>query len=476
MQEQLKASYDEFCNTHNFVEKAGFNLTELQWKDALQFKAWRFSLNRYEVGGGKTVVSTVVSLLGDAETTLVVVLPILVTPWRRWLERFDKDVLVYRGDKESRKLLNVEGRRWIITSHALFRNDFRRLYEALKGKHMDLIVDEAHWLKNIESKLYQCVGVMSNRPQGSLQLLTGTPTSKPEDVYAYLVLCRLKFYRNYVHFENSHVLNKSFMGSDTTYKHLDVLSKRFEARSIVRTKEEVHNYSIKPLFPDTTYTLSKEHMDFYTQVMEEQLVQIADDKFVDATTATKLYHIAQQLIVNWGYFTEDPTHISAAYDLIDATIEETNCMDEKASKLIIWTQYKITSTHVLNYCRNKYGGTVAAYGEVDSELGTQTFMNDPKARIGVFQYQSAGAGLNPQAVCWESLFLETNTVPLYVTQAMGRIDRVGQEHIPSMRFAIAEGTVQVGLVESLLKKDDSVVQVERSKKSLRSLLFGRIPA
>lgn len=81
-------------------------------------------------------------------------------------------------------------------------------------------------------------------------------------------------------------------------------------------------------------------------------------------------------------------------------------------------------------------------------------------------------GLNPQHVCWDNLFLETNTVPLYNIQAMGRTDRVGQKHIPLMRFARADGTIQTGLLENLLRKDDTLNKVERTKKSLRALLLG----
>lgn len=473
MQSQdLLTSYQAFNAKFDFEAKAEFALTELQWKDVQQFRQWRFSLNRYEVGGGKTVVSTVVSLLDGAETTLVIVLPILIKPWVEWLERFG-EVLEYSGDKHERKQIDPTGVRWVVMSHGIFRRDFEKLYAAFKGKHVDTIIDEAHWLKNIESVLYQYTGVMTNRPKGSLQMLTGTPTSKPEDIYAYLRLMRTTWYRNYQHFENSHVAERAYMGKETVYKNLDILAHRFDSRSIVRTKEEVHGYNIKPLFPNTSYQLSDEHMAFYTQVMEEQLVELPDGGFIDATTANKLYHLAQQLIVNWGYFTENPKHISTAYELIDTLIELNDPFNKANSKLIIWTQYKITSRSVLNYLSIKYKVKVAAaYSEVDSAAGAQAFMHDPDTRLGVFQYQSAGAGLNPQHVCWDNLFLETNTVPLYNIQAMGRTDRVGQKHIPLMRFARADGTIQTGLLENLLRKDDTLNKVERTKKSLRALLLG----
>lgn len=468
----MTQSYEEFNKATGFEEKAGFKLTELQVQDALQFKAWRFSLNRYEVGGGKTTVSTLVSMMGDAETALVLVPPILIRPWIRWLEKFSDSVLMYRGTPVTRKKMVLKGNRWIVMSHAIFRTDFERIYEELNGVNLDIIVDEAHWLKNIKSKLYTYTGVISNRPKGSLQMLTGTPTSTPLDSYAYMRLQRLNHYRSYAHFENCHVYKRDFFKRVTAYTNLEELSARFAERSIHRTKQEVHGYNNTPLYPDTTYELSPDHQALYIKLVEDQLLTFADDSVIDATTATRLYHACQQIVVNYDYFSNDPTNRSAAYDLIDQTIEETECLLEGKSKLIIWTYYKLTSRNVLAYLAKLGYDAVGAYSEVNSEKSFERFMDDPKCRIGVFQYQSAGAGLNPQAVCWEALFLELTTTPLLMTQSMGRIDRVGQLHKPSIRIAQAEGTIQTTLLQRLLENDHLVSTVERTKNSLRNALMG----
>ena len=457
-----------------FEEKAGFKLSPIQVKVAMQFKAWRFSLNRYEVGGGKTTVSTAVSLLNKADTTLVLVPPILTLPWKRWLVKFSDSILVYRGSPKERKLMHTGKYRWVVMSHAIFRKDFETIYAQTKELNLDVIVDEAHWLKSVKSKLYTCTGIISNRPRGSLQMLTGTPTSKPEDTYAYLKLERLRHYRSMAHFETIHVAKRDFFKRVIAYQELDVLSKRFAERSIHRTKFDIHGYQNDPLYPDTTYELSQDHKDLYEKMVEEQLLTFPDESVIDVTTATKLYHACQQIVVNYDYFSNDPMNRSAAYDVIDHTIEESECLDPTKTKLIIWTYYKLTSRSVLNYLHLKGYKAVGAYSEVNSEKNFDLFTDDPSVRIGVFQYQSAGAGLNPQAVCWDSLYLETTTVPLLMTQALGRIDRMGQKHIPLQRIAQAEGTIQQTLLASLLEKDHTVSVVERTKKSLRQALLGQV--
>jgi SNF2 family DNA or RNA helicase len=58
-----------------------------------------------------------------------------------------------------------------------------------------------------------------------------------------------------------------------------------------------------------------------------------------------------------------------------------------------------------------------------------------------------------------------------MTQAMGRIDRIGQKHKPTIRIAVAENTIQTKLAKSLLQKDSLVSAIE-GKKSLRDILLG----
>lgn len=468
-------TYDEMNSRYGFETIAGFHLADLQKQDIGVFYEWKWSLNRYEVGGGKTVVSTAVSLMNEAEVTIVAVPPILIPPWVRWLRKLEfaqGTVLEYKGT--SRKLKELKGHRWIVMSHAVLRRDFDRLYQTFEKAHLDLIVDEAHAVKNPEAKLYTAVGVMCNRSKGGLQLLTGTPTSKPEDSYAYMRLCRLSFYRSFAHFEHEHITGRDQFERVLGYEQLDLLAERFAKRSIARTKFEIHGYKNDPIYPDTAYRLSDEHYALYTQMVDEQLIELPDGQVLDLTTVTKLRHALQQVVVNFDYFSGNSEARSAAYDLIDSVIEQTDCTNQSKSKLIIWTYYQKTSSSVLAYLKKIGVSAVGAYSKVNSAKNIDLFTDDPSVRVGVFQYQSAGAGLNPQGVCSENLYLECTTVPLYMRQAMGRTDRMGQKSVPVQRLAVAEGTIQVSLLDDLLNKDERVAQVEMTKTTLRAALLGQI--
>lgn len=335
-----------------------------------------------------------------------------------------------------------------------------------------VVVSNCHNLKNPASVLFKKVQQAS--AGGYLQMLTGTPISKPLDAYAYIKLKTPNLYRNYTHFEATHVEERDFWKRPIRFGHLDLLKENLELQTISRTKKEIHGYDLTPIFPDTSYELSPEHQRLYNKLVDEQLLIFDDGTKIDATTGPALRHALQQVVVNFDHFSNNFENRSVAYDLIDQTIEETCCTQLDHSKLIIWTKYKMTSARVLAYCLKLGIKTVAAYSGSDSAAAAEAFMHDPETRILVANQQSAGAGLNPQYVCSEALYLEMDTVPIYNRQSIGRLDRVGQTVRPRMRIAVALGTVQVGLYHDMLKNDDMVERIEPSKDGLRKMLLGQV--
>lgn len=473
-------SYKEFNEAFGFEAKAGFKLSDIQVADIETFLGWQSSLNAYEVGGGKTVVSTVVSLMRGVTTTLVVVPPVLLAGWHRWLKRIADSIYV-AWDTETpakRKLVKFSSFRWVVMSHQIFRSDYPHIINDLFGHDCELIVDEAHWLKSAKSKLFERTagfkGLKGDHNQGQfVQLLTGTPTSKPLDAYAYIALNSPNVYRSQTHFENLHVTERDIFKAIKGWRDLDVVKKHLAEKTITRSKFEIHGYHNPPVMSDSHYVLAKQHMKLYEQLVEDQLLLLPDGTKIAANTAQKLYHALQQVVINFDHFSQDPTNRSAGYDLLDLAIDESECLDRSKTKLMVWTNYKLTSRSVLKYLTDKGIKAVAAYSETDSKAAIRAFEDDEDTRILVANPASCGAGLNPQHICWYMLYLEFNTVVIHAKQSLGRIDRVGQLHIPNIRLGVAQGTIQEKLLANLLSNDDLVAKVEpTSKKSLREILLG----
>lgn len=465
-------NFEELEQETDFQKKAGFYLAPKQILSSETCAQWSRLANFSEVGCGKTVMATVASMLKGVETTVVTVPPILIPQWEEWLLRFNPKVVRYQGTPKYREKLQIADARWIIMSHAIFRQDFHYLYNNLHQKRLEIIVDEAQALKSSGSVLYRYVTKLGTG--NDIQLLTGTPTNKPTDAYAYIKIKTPDMYRSLGHFENVHVEARDFFKQPTRYCNLDVLAKNLDIQVVKHTKEEMFGYNLTPIYVPLRYDLHARHLHLYEKLVDEQLLLLDDGTKIDATTAQRMYHALQQIVVNWSQFSGVHGDKSTAYDVVDQVVEETDCLNTSKSKLIIWTYYKMTSRNVIAYLSQKFpGAIVGAYSEVDSAKSIEGFMLNPAVRILVAQPSSAGVGLNPAHLCSEMLFLEASTIPMQMRQACGRVDRKGQTVRPTIRFAEAIGTIQKALYRRLSENDDLVVKVENLKSSLRDNLLGR---
>jgi hypothetical protein len=114
---------------------------------------------------------------------------------------------------------------------------------------------------------------------------------------------------------------------------------------------------------------------------------------------------------------------------------------------------------------------VMAFSEVDSKANIQQFMHDPNTVNLTAQPSSAGAGLNPQYMCWECAYIQIPTTTIPFIQSSGRIDRKGQRYNPNIRLLIARGTIQEQLLQNLFKNDELVNRAAGSISSIRNLIF-----
>lgn len=448
-----------------------FELEQMQKEDIVRMAGWRRVLADLPVGYGKTVISTCVALMLEPDVTVILVPPILIVQWVAWIESIPGAgrVVAYTGSPADRAQLNIKSARWVVMSYGLFRNDVDRLKRALTDHTVLTIVDECQNLKNARSLLFKHVKDFSTARD--LLLMSGTIMSGPADAYSYIKLNTPGAYRTYAQFENIHVEERDFFEQPTKWHNLDILQTNLNQRRVYRSKEEVHSALPKANFIPIYYDLTKEHMALYERLMNEQLLALSDGSKIDATTAQALYHCAQQIISNFDYFSGDESKRSTVYDLLDNVVDEIGLGDAGSSKLIVWTQYKRTSRSALAYLNGKGGKAVGAYSEVDAKKSVASFLNDPKTVTLVAQPGSAGAGLNPQHLCWECIFLETPTRTIPFTQAGGRIDRKGQKYNPNIRLAIARGTIQERLLQNLLENDDVVRRASGSKQGIKSLIF-----
>jgi hypothetical protein len=456
-------------------------LEQMQMEDIVKAVMWRRALLDLPVGYGKTVIATCIALALQPDVTVVLMPPILVAQWVAWLNSIPGAgrVVDYTGGPAKRRELQLAGARWLVTSYQIFNNDIERLSKELARFDVLTVVDECQNLKG-RGVLFKNVRRIATARD--LILMSGTIASKVGDHYAYIKLNTPDVYATYTQFENIHVEERDIFKQPTKWHNLDLLQTNLNMRRIHRTKEEVHSALPKGRIIPIYYDLSKEHMALYRRLMEEQLLLLDDGGKIDATTATKLYHAAQQVVIDFGYFAGDETKRSAIFDLIDEVADEINLGGEimvdgvarPASKLILWTSHRSVSRLIGGHMDKRLAEIgkrgVMAFSEVDSKRSIREFMDDPNTVNLTAQPGSAGAGLNPQYMCWEAGFVQIPTTTIPFIQSTGRIDRKGQRYPPNNRLFIARGTIQERLLKSLMSNDDLVNRASGSKQGIKDLL------
>lgn len=449
-----------------------FKLHDWQWDDVLAAQAFDRAALFLPVGSGKTVIATLTALGWNDPHVIVILPPILIKQWCTWLNAIPNSggALAYKGTPKQRHDLPVENYKWLVMSMDIFKIDFDLLHSYYFDKEVTTIVDEAQNIKNSSSKNFKKVQSIS--AASKLLLATGTELNSPADAYGYIKLKTKDVYRSFNHFQNLHVAEVDFFNKPTKWQDVELIAHNLYLQSAKRTKEEVHAHLPKATYVPIEYDLAPAHLKLYKKLVDEMLLELPSGAKIDATTASALYNKSQQIICNWGDFAGDPSLEPAAFDIIDQVLDETSHGQPGASKLIIWTWFVKTTEAALAHCNKRFpGAAVAAYSKADSQKSVARFLEDPTCTILVAQPGSAGAGLNPQHLCWEMLFLEAPTRSIPFKQAAGRVDREGQKYNPTIRVAMAANTIQCSMFRNLLSNDKEVMQIQ-SEKDLRSAIYG----
>lgn len=419
-------------------------------------------------GLGKTAVSTHCGLYKNVPL-LILVPPMLVVQWYRWLRSIRRAdgshlrVVTYRGTPKVRASIKLTGWDAVVMSMGVFKNDIERISrEAPINLHV--ILDEAHCVKNIGTANYRTFrDFVSTR---SYQLLTGTPLNNPLDAYAYVKLVAPDIYRNYSQFERVHVAERDFFKNPISYANLDLLKTNLLVNSVIKTKEDVLTDLPEAIIQSVEYELHPKHLALYQRLATEQLLKLPDGDKIDATSASALLHALGQIIMGWAHFAQDDSVKPAGYDLLEEILEE---IGDK--KLIVFANYRRTNADIVR----RYG-CPGIWGDVspkEKEKAWVLFLDDPSCRMITLQPTSAGVGLDgAQHVCQDVLYLEPPIAVTHFIQSFSRVHREGQKSVVTVRMATALKTLQQYLVRRLSEKEDLVQPLQGSKAVLKVALFG----
>lgn len=425
-----------------------------------------------DTGTGKTYTSIVIALfkmgMQVVDKTVVLMPPILLDGWSRFLQRFAPvSVQIYRGTPAQRKKIALGEADFTLAGIQIFKRDFERFSKVFADHRTIVAYDEATGIKNVSSDNYR--KFTSFTADKEVMLLTGTPLSTPEDGYAYVKIIAPSIYRNKAQFMNIHADERDFFNQVVSWKNLDLLAENMKVNSARVLKQDVLEHLPEVTYDPLFYRLEPGHAALYCELAEQQLLELKDGGKIDATSVGKLRHALGQIICNYEHFSGDPQKRSTCLDLLDQTFESLG----PDKKLVIFANYRMTNRRLLQYLL-RYNA-VAAFGDqsvTQNQASVDRFVQDPSCRAFVAQPTSAGYGVDGlQEVCHDGIFLEIPSVRDF-NQAVARLHRSGQKDGVHIRIAVAEGTLQVRDQQRLLANDELVNKVVRNYQDLRQAIFG----
>lgn len=424
-----------------------------------------------DMGTGKTVCSTVSALYRKIEhkaRTVVIMPPLLLKQWEKWLQTLTPKVSItrYQGTPAERKALSLDAD-FVLVGVQIFKKEFDRFMSFFQDRNFTVIVDEATMICNIGSDNHQKVFDFAlGHP---CLMLTGTPMNNPMDAYGLLKFVSPGLYRNKRQFENIHVDERDFFQNPVKWKNLELLAENVALNSRRVLLADVYDEMPPISYIPISYDLDPKHLKLYRKLAEEELLKLPDGGKIDATTANRLTHALGQIVLNYGHFAGDPTLLSNTVALVEEKLNELG-----DGKLLVFAHYRM-SIALLTEKLRKYGA-VPVNSEVtpkQKENNIDRFVNDPKCRVMVAQVKSAGYGLDSlQHVCNHAMYVEPCTSPRDFFQSGARLARTGQTKPVQIYMLLAEGTLQPRAFNNLLKNDDLVNKVIRNATDLRTAIFG----
>lgn len=376
---------------------------------------------------------------------------------RQW-STFHNPYAIYRIDN-ARQGVHPSAA-WTIVSYDLAR--IPAVWWALaQGEYDVLIIDEAHYLKNIEAKRTRTVfgggldpvaDSLASRSRHVLAL-TGTPlNNRPREAY---------------------VLARHLMWDSIDWLSEDAFKHRFNPSNLI-----IHPISGKRFVDERAGRAgelqARMRCNFMTrhlkrEVMTQLQMPEYDLIYVDETRAVKQAIAAEALLdidpddIDTGNF-ELLGHIAEARRIMGEAMAPQIAdhidmlIDGGEEKIVLFYWHKSVGT-ILEERLNKHGvaridgGTSSA----KRELIKDRFLTDPRCQVLLGNLQAMGAGTDGlQDVAWHVLLAEPDWVPANNEQAIARLDRGGQRNKVHADLFVAPGSVTERILTSSLRKSSVI--------------------
>eukprot|EP01127_Copromyxa_protea_P016450 TRINITY_DN4889_c0_g2_i1.p1 TRINITY_DN4889_c0_g2~~TRINITY_DN4889_c0_g2_i1.p1 ORF type:complete len:1099 (-),score=234.97 TRINITY_DN4889_c0_g2_i1:59-3355(-) len=445
-----------------------------------------------EMGLGKTVQSIAVIThlwkVKNVKPPFLVVVPLsLVGNWADEFAKFSPNLVIekYIGNKEERE----ETRKTIvdyiraqpkserrdpdlpfhvmITTYELILNDISFLG---KFKWRFVVVDEAHRLKNPESKLFRAM--LEDIEMPTKLLLTGTPIQNNlSELWALLHFLMpslfkdrevfLKYFKkiNYKGRQSKKSLQKEEKRSPEDEERASVLHEIMRPFILRRVKEDVLQ-DLPQKTEMVLYTgMSKLQKDYYKSILTQDTKILSDNR-----------NSLMNAVINLKKCCNHPYLFNGAEPLFNGIYKEGEHLVENSGKLVVLDKllekFKKDGQKVLIFCQMTRMLDILqdylhfrnyTYERLDGSVrGEERYVtvrnfNTEETFIFLLSTRAGGLGLNLTSAS-KVIFYDSDWNPQQDLQAQARVHRIGQKSEVSVIRLVARHTVEEVILSRAYRK------------------------
>jgi superfamily II DNA or RNA helicase len=427
---------------------------------------WLCFLHRHRLGGiladdmglGKTLQA--LALIGHARETepyadpfLVVAPTSVVANWAAEAERFAPGLTVVSITDTLRKrgvelAEIIAGADVVVTSYTLFRLD-EEAYAAAGWS--GLVLDEAQFAKNHQSKVYQCARKL---PAPFKLAITGTPMENNlMELWSLLSITAPGLFPNPTRFREEYARP---IEKRSAPELLARLRRRITPLVKRRTKEQVAAELPAKQEQVLEIELSPRHRRIYQQHLQrerQKVLGLLDDVQRNRFTILRSLTLLRRLSLHPGLV--DPEHLSLGSAKIDALMEQLTEVVDGGHRALVFSQF----TGFLGHVRERLDADGVEYCYLD---GSTTHRKEVIARfkegsvpVFLISLKAGGFGLNLTEADY-CFLLDPWWNPATEAQAVDRTHRIGQTRTVMAYRLIARDTIEEKVLALARRKAELV--------------------
>jgi len=421
-----------------------------------------------DMGLGKTL-QTLAALARAREQegtapSLVVCPTSLVGNWRQEAWKFTPRmrVMSYKGPKRARLQRFFPLCDIVVCSYQMVWRDLDELKDV---QWRYIVLDEAQYIKNHNTKMARACKVLSSR---SKLAVTGTPVeNRLGELWSIFDFLMPAYLGSYNDFRDRYEL--PIMRSDRRDRARD-LQERIQPFVLRRLKEQVATDLPDKIEQSRPCELTGEQVELYREIagLESRRVMtevakrgIQNSRVAILAAITKL----KQVCDHPALLTKDSQRVRGRSGKFEAFVELLEEILDAGDKVLVFSQFTAMLDIIRRHLEAEDVGYLYLHGGTrNRDNVVEEFQSDPSKRVFLLSLHAAGVGLNLTAAN-RVIHYDRWWNPAVENQATDRAHRIGQKRNVFVYKMLTEGTIEEKIQrmqEEKAKLFDSVISVDKN--------------